>query len=173
MEFLELAKSRYSVRKFDKKQVEQEKLDKILLAGHIAPTGCNYQPQRVIVLNDQNSLEKLKLCTKYHFDCPLALIVCYNSNECWTRKYDGVQCGMVDASIVTTHMMLQAWELGVGTTWVMSFNPQELKKQFNIPDELIPTAILTLGYPAEDCPVNPLHYKTKPIEEVVYYNEIK
>ncbi len=171
MDFIDLAKSRYSVRKFDTKKVEQEKLDKILLAGHVAPTGCNYQSQRILVLNEEDSLNKLKLCTKYHFDCPLALVICYNKDECWTRKYDGVQCGMVDASIVTTHMMLEAWEQGIGSTWVMSFNPEELKKQFNIADNLFPTAILTLGYPAKDCPVNPLHNKFKDLNEIVYYNK--
>lgn len=171
MEFLELAKSRYSVRKFDTRKVEQEKLDKILEAGNIAPTGCNYQPQRILVLNGKETLDKLKKCTKYHFDAPLALVVCYDKTDCWTRKWDGEQCGMVDASIVTTHIMLQAFELGIGSTWVMSFNPKAIVEEFNIPDNFIPVAILPLGYPAKDCPINPLHYAKKDISKTVFYNK--
>lgn len=171
MEFLELAKSRYSVRKFDTRKVEQEKLDKILEAGNIAPTGCNYQPQRILVLNNRETLDKLKKCTKYHFDAPLALVICYDNTDCWTRKWDGKQCGMVDASIVTTHIMLQAFELGIGSTWVMSFNPKAIVEEFNIPDNFIPVAILPLGYPAKDCPINPLHNTKKDISKTVFYNK--
>ncbi len=60
MDFLELAKERYSVRKFSDKKVEREKLDAILEAGRCAPTAVNYQPQRVLVLESPEALEKLK-----------------------------------------------------------------------------------------------------------------
>ena len=66
MDFLELAKERYSVRKFSDKKVEREKLDAILEAGRCAPTAVNYQPQRVLVLESPEALEKLKGCTPYH-----------------------------------------------------------------------------------------------------------
>ena len=74
---------------------------------------------------NEESLTKLKDCTKWHFDCKLAMLVCYNKDECWTRRYDGAQCGVVDASIVTTHLMLAAHEIGIGSTWVMSYNPEK------------------------------------------------
>ena len=68
--------------------------------------------------------------------------VCYNKNECWTRRYDNENCGAIDASIVTTHMMLQAWELGVGSTWVMHFNPFKMREAFEIPENVEPVALL-------------------------------
>ena len=57
MDFLKLASERFSVRKFSDKPVENEVIEKILRAGHIAPTGCNYQPQRILVINNDESLE--------------------------------------------------------------------------------------------------------------------
>lgn len=171
MDFLKLAAERYSVRKFKDKPIEQESIDKILTAAQIAPTGCNYQPQRILVINNEEALTKLKDCTRCHFDAPCAMLVCYNKEECWTRPYDGNQSGIVDASIVTTHMMLEAWELGVGSTWVMHFNPFKMREVFNIPENIEPVALLVMGYPADDAEPNERHTRFRPIEETVCYNE--
>ena len=80
MDFLELAKTRYSCRSFSSKKVEKEKLEKILEAGRIAPTAVNYQPQRILVLQDPEKLEKLKECTKYGWGAPVIMIICYDKN---------------------------------------------------------------------------------------------
>lgn len=147
MTFTELAESRYSVRSFTTEHLPDEIIKKILGAGHIAPTGCNNQPQRILVLNSDESIEKLKKCTKCHFDAPTAMLVCYNKDECWYRPYDNESCGPMDASIVTTHMMLEAIELGLSTTWVMHFKPVAMREEFNIPDNIEPIALLVMGYP--------------------------
>lgn len=170
MDFLTLAEKRYSVRKFDGKHLTEEDIKKILKAGHLAPTGCNYQPQRILVLNTDESCEKLKLCTKCHFDAPTAMLICYNKNECWTRKYDGATCGTVDASIVTTHMMLEAAEIGVGSTWVMHFDPFKMREEFNIPEEIEPVALLVMGYPAEDAEPMHLHGEYRDEDDIVVYD---
>ena len=171
MDFLKLATERYSVRRFTDKPLEKEVIDKILEAAHVAPTGCNYQPQRILVINNEKTLTKLKECTRCHFDAPCAMLICYNKDECWTRPYDGNQSGMIDASIVTTHMMFQAWELGVGSTWVMHFNPFKMREVFAIPENIEPVALLVMGYPAPDALPNERHTVYRPIEETVYYNE--
>lgn len=170
MDFLTLAAERYSVRKFKNEHLPQEIIDKILYAGNLAPTGCNYQPQRVLVINSDKSVAKLQKCTKCHFGAPTAMLVCYNKDECWTRKYDGNTSGIVDASIVATHMMLAAYELGVGTTWVMHFDPQAMRDEFNIPNNIEPVALLVMGYPADDAIPLDLHYKFKDIKETVFYD---
>ena len=171
MDFIKLATDRYSVRKFSDKPLGKEVIDKILEAGHIAPTGCNYQPQRTLVINSEEALEKLKECTRCHFDAPCAMLVCYNKDECWTRPYDGVQSGIVDASIVTTHMMLEAAELGVGSTWIMHFNPFKMREAFGIPENIEPVALLVMGYPASDAVPNERHSVYRPIDETVVYNK--
>lgn len=170
MEFLKLAEERYSVRKFKDTPVEQEKIDLILKSAHIAPTACNIQPQRILVIKSSEALSKLKNATKCHFDAPCAMLVCYNKNECWTRKYDGEKSGVTDASIITTHMMLQAQDLGLGTTWVMHFNPAKMREEFNIPENYEPVALLVMGYAAEDAAPIDLHTKYRPIDEVVSYD---
>ncbi len=169
MSFIKLAEERYSVRKFKQEKLERQIIDKILHAGHIAPTGCNYQPQRILVLESDEAIEKLKGCTKCHFNAPNAMLVCYNKDECWRRKYDGKSCGVADACIVTTHMMLAAKELGVGSTWVMHFDPSAMCEAFDIPENIVPVALLVMGYPADDAAPMDLHGKYRPIEETVKF----
>ena len=123
-----------------------------------------------LVLNTDKALDKLKKCTRSHFDAPTAMLVCYNKEECWTRRYDGKTCGVSDACIVTTHLMLQATELGVGTTWVMSFDPDEMREEYNIPDNIEPVALLVMGYPAEDAEPAKMHLEFRPIDETVVYD---
>ena len=87
MDLMNLLKERYSV-KFSEKPVEDEKLTQIFEAGRLAPTAVNFQPQRIFVLKSDEALAKLKNCTRYHFDAPVALIVCYDNTVSWKRGYD-------------------------------------------------------------------------------------
>lgn len=170
MDFEKVISERFSVRKFENRHLADDDINRILHAGHIAPTGCNFQPQRILVLNTDESVEKLKNCTKCHFDAPCAMLVCYNKNETWTRPYDGAVSASVDAAIVTTHMMLAAQNIGVGSCWVMHFDPAKMIKTFNIPDEYVPVALLVMGYPHKDAKPIEMHSKYRPIEEVVFYD---
>ncbi|MBR6807065.1 MAG: nitroreductase family protein [Clostridia bacterium] len=171
MDFLKLAEERYSVRKFKDEKVSESDLEKILKAGHLAPTGCNNQPQRILVMESDEAIEKLKKCTRCHFGTRTALLVCYNRDEVWVRKYDGKTCGVADASIVTTHMMLEAASIGVGSTWVMHFDPAAMVREFNIPENIRPVALLVMGYPADDAEPLDLHSKYRDMSEVVVMNE--
>lgn len=172
MEFSELAKSRFSCRKFKDTPVEQDKIDKILESALVAPTAVNKQPQRIFVLTDKSKLEKIKECTKYTFDAPLIFVVCTDKEKAYKRGYDGKNSAEIDASIVTTHMMLQAQELGLGTTWVMAFNHEKLMECFDIPDVLEVVALLPAGYPADDVTISPLHSTYISLDEMVGYNNI-
>ena len=170
MEFEKLISDRYSVRNFKQEHLSQEVIDKILEAGHKAPTGCNYQPQRIPVLNTDSSISKLKGCTKCHFDAPAAMLICHNTDESWKRPYDGALSSPVDAAIVTTHLMLAAHNMGVGSCWVMHFNPEAMREAFNIPQNFEPAALLVMGYPAPEAKPLELHYKSRPMDEVVFYD---
>lgn len=88
MDFEQLISERYSVRKFKPEHLPQSTINKILAAGHKAPTGCNYQPQRILVLNNDESIEKLRGCTKCHFNASTAMLICHNRDESWQRVYD-------------------------------------------------------------------------------------
>ena len=147
MDFLSLAKKRYACRKYAPAKVEQEKLDIILEAGRVAPTGANRQPQRLIVVRSQEGMERLARCTR-DFGAPCAVIVCADTGEAWTRKYDGKAIGDIDASIVTDHMMLAATDLGLGSVWICRFDPTVIREEFGLPETLIPVNILAVGHPA-------------------------
>jgi len=170
MDFAKLILERYSVRNFRAEHLPQEVIDVILKAGHAAPTGCNNQPQRILVLNTDEAMEKLRGCTKCHFNAPTALLICHNKNESWKREYDGALASPVDAAIVTTHMMLAAHDIGVGSCWVMYFDPFAMREAFHIPEEIEPLALLVMGYPSESAKPAAMHEKTRPMDEVVFYD---
>lgn len=169
MDLLNLMKDRYSVRSFLDKPIEDEKIEAILEAGRVAPTACNNQPQKILVLKSAEALEKWRRCTVCHFNEQLVMIVCYDKNQCWKREYDGQNSGYVDASIVTTHMMLEAESLGIGSTWVMYFIPDALRKEFEIPDNLEAVSVLTMGYAADNAKPASQHSSRKALGENVKY----
>ena len=169
MDFLELAKSRYSLRQLAPDKVEPEKLALILEAGRVAPTAVNFQPQRILVLDQEEDLSRLAECTKYHFDAPLALIISYDRTVSWTRR-DGVNYGMADVSIAVTQMMLEAHSLGLGTTYVGAFDAEKLREVYEIPENLIPVAILPIGYPGENAHPSRKHEDRIPLAEMVSYH---
>lgn len=169
MNFLELSKERYSVRKFSEKKVEREKLEKVLEAGRIAPTAVNNQPQKVYLIESDEAIEKLKSCTKCCFNAKTFLLVCYDKTKSWKRNYDNEDGGTIDASIVGAHMMLEAVEQGLGTTWVGSFDPAKISEEFELDDDIVPVALFPIGYPAEDAEPSERHYIRKEIDEIVVY----
>lgn len=171
MDFLELAKNRYSCRSFSDKKIEQEKIDKILEAGRLAPTGKNSQSQRILVLTEKEDLEKLSGCTPFGWNAPLVFIICYDKNECWKRRFDNFDGGSQDICIVTTHMMLEVTDLGLGSTWIGAFSPEKARNIYNIPEHLEIAAILPVGYPSEEAHPSKLHDDRKPVEEIAFYNK--
>ena len=172
MNFLEIAKSRYSVRSYTEQKVEPEKLEKILQAAHVAPTAANLQPIRLIVVQSDEGLAKIgKAANIYH--APLAVIVCSSHSKAWTRPFDNKQTVDIDASILTDHMMLEATELGLGSVWICYFKADIIKKEFNLPDDLEPINILAIGYANEES-ADPERHKTQriPLNELVHYEKL-
>ena len=171
MDFLNLAKKRYSCRSFLKKKVEKEKVEKILEAGRVAPTAVNFQPQRILVLDDEEKLSRLNECTKYGWGAPIVMVICYDKTISWKRQYDNKDEGIVDASIVATHMMLEIQDLGLGTTWIGSFDPEKVREIYKIPENLEIISLMPVGYPAEDAKPSSSHEKRNSMEEMVCWNE--
>lgn len=172
MDFLQLAARRYSVRKFEERPVERETIRAILRAGMLAPTAKNLQPQRILVIDEQEGLEKLDRCTKCRFGAPAALLVCYDADACWKReRYDAKPSGEVDAAIVTTHMMLAAASLGVGTTWVMHYDPVAMRREFALPAQYEAVALLVMGYPAADAQPAPAHEQSLSQDKLIFWNK--
>lgn len=172
MQFFELVQNRYSVRKFDSRVIEQDKMDMILEAGRLAPTGCNYQPQRIAVLKGEQ-VEGLRGITPFLYGQDAALIICYDTRESWKHR-SGRDIGEVDATIVLTQMMYQAQELGLGSLIVGMYKEELLRERYSIPEHYKVVALLMLGYPASDCQPHPqLHFERKPLEETISYGSFE
>ena len=168
MNFSDLVKQRYSVRKYDSRPVEPEKLAAILEAGRLAPTAVNYQPQRILVVQGED-MEKMKGCTPCLYGQPVCLVVCYDKNASWKSR-SGREIGDVDGGIVMTSMMYQAQDLGIGSLVVGIYKEEPLRANFNIPENYEIVALLMLGYPAEDSePNEKLHFSRKNLSETVSY----
>lgn len=170
MDFMKLAKERFSVRKFTDKPVEQEKLDLILEAGRVAPTAHNNQPQKIYVLQSEEALAKINGLCRCIFGAKTVLMITNDKNIEWKNPLEeGVYAGVEDVSIVATHMMLAAWEQGIGSCWVNYFAPSEIAKAFNLPENEQLVLLLPLGYAAEGAAPAPLHEASRDLKEMVEY----
>lgn len=170
MGFLELAKDRFSVRSFTDRPVEQEKLDLILEAAMIATTGKNSQPWRCYVLRSPEALEKINGLSRCIFGAPVVLLFTYNMDEDWQSPFEeGVRSGVEDVSIVATHAMLEAWELGVQSIWVNLFPNTETERAFGLPENERSVLLMPLGYATEDVKPSRLHAASRPMDELVSY----
>ena len=167
--FLDLAESRYSVRKYSNRQITKEDMDLILRAGQVAPTAANVQSHRIFVLQSEEAMAKVKSVTRFHYNAPTVLLICTNTDESY-KAMDGNDSGPVDAAIVVTHMMMEAFDIGVGSCWVRGFDENRVRQAFDLPDNLVPVAMLDLGYPADGShPWPGAHEKRRPLEETVIY----
>ena len=169
MDFLTLAKERYSLRKFDGRPLRQADIDKILEAGIVSPTAKNLQPERIFVVQSEEGLAKLNSCTDCIYGAKTAFLICYDKNESWKRDCDGKDSGDVDCSIVATQMMLEATDIGAGTTMVMWYDSPKLREAFELPENLIDVCILTAGYPSDEAKPSFRHTQRKPVEDIVSY----
>ena len=167
MDFQTLARERYSVRSFRDEPVTREITDKILDAALAAPTACNRQPFRITVVRSAEGMARFHRCTVRRFDAPMAMIVSCDPGADWVRPFDGKHSGEIDAAIVATHLMLAAAELGVGSTWVMHFDPAAVKTAFALPAGFEPVVLLPMGYAAEDARPSPMHSSFRPRADVV------
>lgn len=168
MTFQELAHARYSVRSFKNQPIEEEKMNLILEAGRIAPTACNNQPQKIYVAKSEESRKKLASVCRCTFDAPVILVVCYDRTRDWKNKLmPGYESGETDAAIVCTHMMLQAFELGIGSCWVGYFNAQAVSEVLDLPENITVSALLPMGYPADKAEPLPLHTQYREFEDTI------
>lgn len=168
MDFLTLSKKRYSVRSYADTPVSDELIEKLLLAAQNAPTAHNNQPQIIFVMRSQEALDIVDASTRARFGAPLAFVICYDTELSWKSK-DGRDSGIVDASIVATHILLEATDLGLGSVWVGLFKPDVIKEKLELPENIIPVCILPIGFASQtSVPLN-LHDLRRPLSETVRF----
>lgn len=171
MEYSEVIKARYACRKFGPKKVEREKIEAILQAGRLAPTAKNLQEQRIYIVKSPEYLAKIDQLTPCRYGAEICLVVAYDSRNVYTYPgRGGRDSGVEDATIVATHMMLAAADLGVQSCWVNFFNPDDLAAALGLPEHEKVVMLMPLGY--ADLPKGapaPQHTERKPLSETITY----
>lgn len=168
MTFKELARARYSVKKYSDRPVEDKKLRKILEVANLAPTAKDAQCVRIYVLKSQETLAKVGELTPCVYGAPVVLMFAYEKSEAYTYPEEAEKdSGAEDCSIVATHVMLEAVEQGLGTCWVNNFKSATAKRAFGLPESENVVLLMDLGYAAEDSEPLKKHDIRKPLEETV------
>lgn len=168
MSFLELARSRYSVRNYQSRPVEKEKLLQVLEAGRIAPSAVNYQPWLFIVVQDEVLRQKLAEAypREWFAKAPVVIIICGDHQQSW-RRMDGKDHCDVDVAIAADHMTLAAADLGLGTCWVCAFSAEKCREVLQLPESIEPVILLPLGYPADSGNSNRHKINRKSLDSIV------
>ena len=169
MDIMEIIKRRCSVRSYQEKPVEEEKLKGILEAARLAPSANNRQEWRFIVVQDKKKRESLMKAAKNQVfvgEAPVIIACCAETdNHLMTC---GQLCYPIDVAIAIEHMVLKATEEGLGTCWIGAFYEEQVKDILDIPEDIRVVELLTLGYPAKPCPE---HKNRLPIEKIVMYEK--
>jgi nitroreductase len=150
MEYPDLIRLRESIRNYDpQRPLSKEILEKILDAGRLAPSACNYQPWKFLLISSKTMLEKVKSCYNREWlkDAPHILVAIGLKDQAWIRSYDGYCSIETDVAIAMTHIILAAENEGVATCWIAAYNPALLKRVLNISENQLIFGITPLGYP--------------------------
>lgn len=168
LDFLRLARERRSIRAYEPRPVEEEKLEAVLEAGRLAPSACNLQPWGFVVIRDPEARRRLEAVYDkawFYEQAPVVVAVCCQRDAAWVRRRDGKHHGDVDCAIAVDHMALCAQALGLGTCWVCAFDPAAAREVLALPAQVEPVAFFPLGYPAETGRPK----DRKPLAEIVHH----
>ena len=114
--------------------------------------------------------EKLASVCKFTFGAPAVLAICYDKDKAWKNDLTPGYCsGETDAAIVCTHMMMEAWELGIGSCWVAWFNADEVHAALSLPENVVLCGLLPIGYPAEDAAPTKLHTRIRDFNDTIQF----
>ena len=167
MEFEKVIRERQSTRSFSDKKIDKEIIEKILNAGRIAPTAKNLQPQKIYVISSEEGFRMVDSVTPCRYNAQLSLLVCSDKNIAWSNgDYSSYE---MDSTIVATHMILEATNLGIDSVWVRMFDREKVREVFKIEDNIIPICFIQLGYKSDDCKDSPMHNIRKSLDEEIEY----
>ena len=167
MDFEKVINERFSTRSFKSDVVSDELITKILEAGRIAPTAKNKQPQKIYVVKSSDGLNKIDQVSPCRYNAPVVLLICSDKSIAW-RSGDYSTYEM-DATIVATHMILEATNIGLNSVWVEMFDKKKTKELFNLEENIEPICLIPIGYKEDGVVPSPMHTSKKSLEEMVKY----
>lgn len=178
MDFHELVKTRNSCRKYARLPVERQKIDNILEACRLAPSACNSQPWKFVVVDEPGLKDKLAKTTvgpmlqfnRFCLEAPV-MVALVAEPPSWLSKIGGKvkdkDFYLMDIGIVAEHFCLQAAELGLGSCMIGWFDEKQARKLLHIPAGKRIPLLISLGYPAGGRERKKIR---KPLSEVVSFN---
>jgi len=168
MNVFDAIKLRRSIRSFEDKPIEEEKLLRVLEAGRLAPSAKNRQEWRYVVVKDKELRRKMAVASNNQYfiaEAPVVIVGCATMVDYVLSG--GQPAYTIDVAISMDHMTLQAVEEGLGTCWIGSFKEDEVKRILNIPPEMRVVEIMPLGYPKSLPDPKP----RKKLREIVFYDK--
>lgn len=178
IKMLELITSRQSDRKYSEKPVEKDKLERIIEAGRMAPSACNAQPWKFIVITDPDMLKKIAsaasdaalMMNMFVSQAPVIIVVVRerpNFSSTISSKIMRKDYSLIDIGAASENICLQARAEGIGSCMIGWFNENKVRKILGIPDKKQVALLITLGYSLSE----QRHKKRKSPDEVISYNK--
>jgi nitroreductase len=167
MDVMEAILSRKSVRSYLDKDVEKEKLDRVLEAARMAPSASNRQEWRFVVVTDAEKRRRLAAEAagqRFIAEAPVVIAACAQTDGKIMRC--GQPCYPIDVAIAIDHLTLAAVAEGLGTCWIGSFDPEVVRQILAIPKEIVVVQLLPLGYPKD---LRSVAKSRLPVETIVHY----
>jgi len=178
MSFLDLVSRRQSIRSYLNKPIPKDDILKCIEAARLAPSACNVQPWKFVVVDEKNLIDKIvdEACLGIYsmnkfIKSAAALIVVVSQKESFLRKIGSALKGtnyyLIDIGIACEHLVLQATELGIGSCWIGWFNEKKLKSIMQVPKDKKIDVIISLGFSE----IQPSAKNRKELKEVLSYNK--
>jgi nitroreductase len=149
LDFFAVIKNRRSIRKYQDKIVEKEKLQKVLEAARLAPSAMNRQPYQLFVVTSKAVLVKVESACNQRWEAPIMIVMVSTPKEAWVRD-DGEEFWKADAAIAMNQVSLAAFAEGLGTCWIAAFKEKEVKEILGIDSDSRIPFLSPLGYPSEN-----------------------
>jgi nitroreductase len=169
MDVMEAIRKRCSVRAYQERPVEEEKLNNILEAARLAPSASNRQEWRFIVVQNKDTRKKLMKAARnqtFVGEAPVIIACCAETDS--HVMSCGQLCYPIDVAIAIEHIVLKATEEGLGTCWIGAFYEEQVKEILGISDSIRVVELLSLGYAAKPC--SP-HKDRLSLREIVMYEK--
>lgn len=164
MDFYDVIAKRCSVRGYQSTSVPEDVLQRLWEAVRAAPSACNFQPVRFLVLASESGRRIACTCYTQSWlaEAPLVVVALGNRETAW-KRFDGTSAHSIDVSIALEHLVLAAAAEGLGTCWVCAFDQARLARGLGLAPEWEAVALTPLGYPA----AMPAPKPRKPVDELI------
>jgi len=167
LDVFDAVRTRRSIRRYEARIVEEEKLSRLLESARLSASANNNQPWHFVVVSEKAGKDRLFRAypRDWFAKAPVVIVACCTPEAAWSRQ-DGETYWKVDTAVAVQNMILVAHELGLGTCWIGAFDEAKVKDALGIPKEVRVIALISLGYPAE---TKGSVTERKPLEEILHY----